>query len=555
MVTGPPPGDGESFAVLDGFTITGGNANGTQDADKQGGGMYISYSSPTVTNCTFTANCAADTGGGLRIIAGSPVVSNCAFLGNAAGGGAGISVSDGAPRLTNCWFIANTAQSSGGGLSFKEYSHPALTNCLFAANSAGWSGGGLYSQDATGTLTNSTFAGNEAGFSGGAICCSNATVTVQNAILWQNMAPQGHEIAIQGYSAFLAVTRSDVLGGQSEVLTQGGGTLDWAVTGNLDADPLFVDPDGPDDIAGTEDDDLRLLGGSPCIGEGDNNAVPEGVETDLDGNCRIIDGDVDMGAYEFLTLPDVQPANEADLRDLAAFQCCFGQDTPACLDDFNWRPACDEIDLNDYAVLYAFLPPPGGRGGAMGGDGEGESGAGGIESQDARAESDDADEPPPDESVPWTWIEAGLAFEVRRVGGGGAVSVLAPHTAYELHYQAEYEAVQGYVLATVGTSPDIALTGAKPPARGAWAETGEFLWLNLIEELGAPSPATGYPEGYFFYDLVLDTAEAGPRGHLCTFTTGSSGELHLLLHMWWSDEARRCTVYMPARARFLVSRE
>ena len=52
-----------------------------------------------------------------------------------------------------------------------------------------------------------------------------------------------------------------------------------------------------------------------------------------------------------------------------------------------------------------------------------------------------------------------------------------------------------------------------------------------------------------------DTTAVGPAGHLCTFTTGSSGELHLLLDMWWSDEARRNTVYMPARGRFLVSRE
>ena len=79
--------------------------------------------------------------------------------------------------------------------------------------------------------------------------------------------------------------------------------------------------------------------------------------------------------------------------------------------------------------------------------------------------------------------------------------------------------------------------------------------MNLIEELGAPAPANDYPEGYFRYDLVLDSAEAGPAGHLCAFTTGSSGELHLLLHMWWSDEARRYTVHMPARGRFPVSRE
>jgi hypothetical protein len=54
----------------------------------------------------------------------------------------------------------------------------------------------------------------------------------------------------------------------------------------------------------------HLLPGSPCINTGDNSAVPPSVVTDLDGNPRIIDGTVDMGAYEapykgFLLSPEL----------------------------------------------------------------------------------------------------------------------------------------------------------------------------------------------------------------------------------------------------------
>ncbi len=73
--------------------------------------------------------------------------------------------------------------------------------------------------------------------------------------------------------------------------------------GNIDADPLFVDPDNGD---------YRLQAGSPCIDAGDNTAVPEDLTTDLDGNPRFLEipetpdtGNgtlpiVDMGAYESL---------------------------------------------------------------------------------------------------------------------------------------------------------------------------------------------------------------------------------------------------------------
>jgi hypothetical protein len=49
-----------------------------------------------------------------------------------------------------------------------------------------------------------------------------------------------------------------------------------------------------------------LQGSSGVIDQGDNNAVPSGITTDLAGNARVVDGDVDtnaevdMGAYEYI---------------------------------------------------------------------------------------------------------------------------------------------------------------------------------------------------------------------------------------------------------------
>jgi hypothetical protein len=75
--------------------------------------------------------------------------------------------------------------------------------------------------------------------------------------------------------------------------------------GNLRTDPEFVDPLGPDGIAGTLDDDLRLAVGSPCIDRANDAFLPHLATVDLAGRPRAFDaldcgegGVLDIGAYE-----------------------------------------------------------------------------------------------------------------------------------------------------------------------------------------------------------------------------------------------------------------
>src|SRR5690606_18471097 len=68
--------------------------------------------------------------------------------------------------------------------------------------------------------------------------------------------------------------------------------------GNIDADPLFVNPVDPAS-APTTTGDLRLRPSSPAVDAGDNDALLPGLTTDLDGNPRIQGSAVDMGAYEY----------------------------------------------------------------------------------------------------------------------------------------------------------------------------------------------------------------------------------------------------------------
>jgi len=256
--------------------------------------MYNYISSPTVSNCTLSGN---STTGMFNDSNSNPTVSNCTMNGNSRGMENNPSSS---PTVSNCTMNGN----SNTGMYNQNSSSPTVTNCTLSGNTATNNGGGMVNNSSSPTMTNCSFNGNSAGSSGGGMYnWNNSNPTVTNCILWENFDSGGMDESAQIHtvSGTPVVNYSDVQGGW----TGAGGT------GNIDANPLFIDPNGLDDIPGTEDDDLRLLAGSPCI---DAGISISGISPDLDGNARLVDDPattdtglgfppIDMGAYEFGSSP------------------------------------------------------------------------------------------------------------------------------------------------------------------------------------------------------------------------------------------------------------
>ena len=277
-------------SVLSGFTVTNGGTLSSGDflLEQSGGGIWTTNgSSAVVSNCVLIGNVAADLGGGAcnGIICSSSIIQNHAYY----GGGIG---SMGSPSFaTNCLIWSNSAAFFGGGargLTLKNckvlqnmaslaggtYSG-SLYGCLVASNST--SGFGIIN-DAHNVI-NCTIVNNQAVYGPAGIDGPN-TVTI-NSIIYNNS-----NVSTGSPSNYLGPTIFDHCC-----------TTPLPLTGanNITNDPGFAD---------FANGNFQLQSNSPCINSGDYYAfvffIPSGyIATDLDGNPRIVDGLVDMGAYEY----------------------------------------------------------------------------------------------------------------------------------------------------------------------------------------------------------------------------------------------------------------
>jgi hypothetical protein len=355
----------DATAVLDGVVIRNGNADGETPLNR-GGGLHIDNGTPTIRNCRFEDNHAGARGGALYNEFGTgALVSQCTFEGNTSPLGGAVYVREASPVLANCAFRANSATVRGGALHVVSNAAPLLVNCTFAGNTSPL--GGALSNNSGATAANCTFTENSASNRGGGVfqTSGGASLTLENSVLWNNSDASGTDETGQ-----LTIANGSSTVRYSCIQNYSAAGVD----GNIAFDPLFVDADGPDNTAGTADDDLRLQAGSPAIDAGDNGAVPVGVTTDLNGIPRFInDPDttdtgngtapiVDMGAFEFFvgcpsTCGDIDgTGGNIDLVDFASFAVCFNalpSSSPSCAcSDLNLDGTINLIDFATFALLF-----------------------------------------------------------------------------------------------------------------------------------------------------------------------------------------------------------
>jgi len=270
----------DSTAVLDGFTITAGYADGPGGSNA-GAGLKI-YGSPTLANLMIRNNFAKERGGGL-FSDGDPTLLNVTFESNSvksdynSGSGGGMYANPGSPNLTNVTFIGNQAHSNGGGLFING--DITLTNVTFSNDNHAFYGGGVAVLAGNPTLTNVTFTGNW-GYDGGGMYISDGSVTVQNTILWGNTVTTGGQVHILGGNVVIKYS-----------VIQGGCPAGATCSKNKTTDPKL----GTLGNYGGKTETIPLLAFSSAINTGNNAACPA---TDQRRISRPQGSRCDIGAFE-----------------------------------------------------------------------------------------------------------------------------------------------------------------------------------------------------------------------------------------------------------------
>jgi hypothetical protein len=310
-------------SLLKGFTIQNGQAD-------EGAGIAVESSSPTIANNIITHNAGCN-GIGIGVGFGSPIITKNKITFNAQAGcsggigGAGISLRGAASAqiLGNTISNNSMATADGGGISLFAAGTPLIQGNFIQNNMATGVGGGIsMGNQSDANIINNVISKNRA-YQGGGIYWLTPSGTrgpfLINDTLVTNdsTSGQGSEIFADGFDINALVINTVVIGKAGETAffcgnfndlnppgiqfndvfnpsgtTYGGICTDQTgVNGNISANPLFKGRTN-----------YRLQSGSPAIDTGDNSA-PDLPAVDITGHPRIVNGIVDMGAYEFVPSP------------------------------------------------------------------------------------------------------------------------------------------------------------------------------------------------------------------------------------------------------------
>ncbi len=354
--------NGETEAFFDGCLFYGNRAVGEQGWDSGGHAVSIGGGGSTFNDCTFRNHSNGWYGSAAVNIVNGPAATTfegCLFQDNTDSNSRGPTAiqvhgsndPDGAPLylrrcrfennygsttvavlggksprvISDCQFLNNGSGGNGPGalemtlIAGKYHGH--VYNTLFQGNySNGYNHGGAASS--TGVYwANCLFVDNHSTYENGTGALMQIASAIRNCTFYGNTSPNPPYTINRGtYLDNTSSVRNSIIWGNGgdevdaasvSFCTINGGYADGSYIQT--ADPMFVDPDGPDDDLSTwQDNDFSLLPGSPAI----DSATPYALFADT----YDIDGDGDVNEWtpiDYAGNPRI--ADDPDKPDCEAF--------------------------------------------------------------------------------------------------------------------------------------------------------------------------------------------------------------------------------------------
>lgn len=307
----PRMSTGTAFTVSMGDTQYGESLNVKGSYNESG---VQDFSKPTVIT---TQESNADVTSLLMDVAANnkPVtIEGLTFINKNSNGGTGMQASTGGGKVTlkNAGFRGNKA--NGLNIVSGSSGKILLVNTLFADG-----GTGLNGADSRTTVVNATFANNKAD-----LTTSASVPSVYNSVSWNN---DTQNLTTDDYNKNVVITRG-------------------VANDNVNEGPNFRDPDNAD----VYNRDYRIRPSVKLLNKGSNANYAEQAlaaetipaeEKDLGNNQRVVDGSVDVGAYEY----------EAPLQPIVYVKA----DLTATADGKSWETALGDLQgAVDLAGLYAL---------------------------------------------------------------------------------------------------------------------------------------------------------------------------------------------------------
>lgn len=307
----PRMSTGTAFTVSMGDTQYGESLNVKGSYNESG---VQDFSKPTVIT---TQESNADVTSLLMDVAANnkPVtIEGLTFINKNSNGGTGMQASTGGGKVTlkNAGFRGNKA--NGLNIVSGSSGKILLVNTLFADG-----GTGLNGADSRTTVVNATFANNKAD-----LTTLASVPSVYNSVSWNN---DTQNLTTDDDNKNVAITRG-------------------VANDNVNEGPNFRDPDNAD----VYNRDYRIRPSVKLLNKGSNANYAEQAlaaetipaeEKDLGNNQRVVDGSVDVGAYEY----------EAPLQPIVYVKA----DLTATADGKSWETALGDLQgAVDLAGLYAL---------------------------------------------------------------------------------------------------------------------------------------------------------------------------------------------------------